>query len=128
MFHLWWCQVSGHGSLATKRLKRELIFPWIRDGYEATVQKNKDEVAALQTNLDVMAKHEHAKQVWNEITSIPGISERNSQALNRMGITNVGLLVLLTRKKDWKEQVSGIGDHSGSDIEHALYIAGLLER
>ncbi len=119
---------SNIGRLATKRLKRELIFPWIRDGYEATVQKNKDEVAALQTILEVMAKHEHAKQVWNEITSIPGISERNSQALNRMGITNVGLLVLLVRKRNWTLRVSGIGDKSGSDIEYALYKAGWLER
>jgi hypothetical protein len=75
-----------------------------------------------------MAKHEHAKQVLNEITSIPGISERNSQALNRMGITNVGLLVLLVRKRNWTLRVSGIGDKSGSDIEHALYKAGWLER
>ena len=112
----------------TDRLKIDLIFPWIRDGYEATIQKNKDAVAALQAALESLGKHEQAKLVWDDITSIRGISERNSRCLNRMGITNVGLLVLLTRKKDWKEQVSGIGDHSGSDIEHALYIAELLER
>jgi hypothetical protein len=45
-----------------------------------------------------------------------------------MGITNVGLLVLLVRKRNWTLRVSGIGDKSGSDIEHALYKAGWLER
>ena len=112
------------GKVATGRLKRELIFHWIRDGYEATVQNNKKAVAELQSDFESAGKHEH---VWDEIGSIKGISAVNIRCLNKMGITNVGLLVLLARQDRWEWKVSGIALRGGAEVENALYKAGLIE-
>ena len=106
---------------------RELIFPWIRDGYEATVQNNKKAVAELQSDLESAGKHEQAEHVWDEIGSIKGISAVNIRCLNKMGITNIGLLVLLARQDRWELKVSCIALRGGAEVENALYKAGLIE-
>lgn len=115
------------GKVATNRLKRELIFPWIRDGYEATLQNNKEAVAALQAEYETLGKYDKAKLVWDEVGSIKGISAINARCLNKMGITTVGLLVLLARQERWEWKVSGIALRGAAEVEKALYKYGLIE-
>ena len=112
-------------NLAIRRLKRDLSFQWIKDGYEATVKNHKKAVVGLSVAFETLGKYEQSKRVYDDLGSIKGLSSDNIKCLLNMGIDNVGLLVLLARQKRWEWQVFGIGDYAATHIEKLLYDEGL---
>lgn len=121
-------RASTTGRHALRSLRRKHIFPWIKDGYQATLDARNAKVKVIADELIAKGEDELAKMLYESPVRFKNFKLSESQPLVKAGITNLGQLVVLARTENWFESIHGIGYAAATHIEKELYLAGLIDK